>query len=160
MYIATDIPVINYKPRNVMKQLIVLIIITLFYSCNHEDSEEASIIGKWSLQKKEMVRGSDGQVITYTMTECQKQSVYEFRQDDRMITLFDTVDGICTQKGVYTLTYTFDKPTMKVWFEGVIGAPLYVIKLTSSELVLEDRDHNYDTDIAIDTLREFYVRMN
>jgi len=143
-----------------MKQLIVLLLITLLSSCNDEDSNEASLIGKWSLQKREMVRGSDGQVITYTRTDCQKQSVYEFRQNDQVITLFDTVDGSCIQKAVLTLTYTFDKENMKFWFEGVEGAPLYITKLTAAELICEDRDHNYDPDVALDTLREYYIRVN
>jgi hypothetical protein len=140
--------------------LLTLFISFILFSCSEKETDTPALTGKWSLLSKELVRSTDGKTISYPRSECQRQSVYEFGDKELMLSMYDTVGGECTLKVEFKRGYTFDASVMKLWFTDEGGAVLYVTRLTSTELVLEDWDHNYDPDTENDTLREFYTRID
>lgn len=142
-----------------MKKLIALFFITCFFSCKDENLNDVNLIGKWSLQKKELIKGNDGQIQTFLSSDCQIKSIYEFQQTHQKLTIYNFVNDTCKQINVLERKYTFDQTNMKFWYFDEKDAPWYITKLNLTQLVCEDRDHNYDSDIRLDTLIEYYNRI-
>ncbi len=64
-----------------MKKIITLFSIIILFSCRNDDNEnitqtEATMVGKWSFQKVDIVKSLNGQTQTTENTECDKKTKY------------------------------------------------------------------------------------
>lgn len=124
------------------------------------DPDNASIIGKWYIEKVEVYKSKDQQTQTFTSTECQKKSTHEFKQTNMTSITFASQGSNCIQTDVVTRNYSYNTSTKKFWFEGEEDYPYFITELTQSGMKMEDRTQDLDADGINDTIRRFYVRIN
>ncbi|MBP7172609.1 MAG: lipocalin family protein [Cloacibacterium sp.] len=150
-----------------MKKIIALFFVTLLiFSCRNDETSnnsnnESSIIGKWSLQKVDVVMSSNSQTQTTVNSDCNKKTIHEFSETHIISTFYGIVNKVCQLTGeVNSIKYTFDKPNMKFWYENEQDYPYYIIKLTQNELIFEDRTQDRDGDNKPDILRRYFTKIN
>ncbi|WP_051289190.1 lipocalin family protein [Chryseobacterium daeguense] len=148
-----------------MKKLFLLLILCSIVSCNNDDevqndSNKASIIGKWYIEKSEIYRSLNQQIQTTYSTDCQKMSTYEFTSSHAISISYAQNNNICEKTDAVARKYTFDKGNGKFWFEGEENYPYFVTKLTLTDMVIEDRAQDFDGDGTNDKIRRFYKRIN
>ena len=99
-----------------MKKIIALFFVTLLiFSCRNDETSnnsnnESSIIGKWSLQKVDVVMSSNSQTQTTVNSDCNKKTIHEFSETHIISTFYGIVNKVCQLTGeVNSIKYTFDK---------------------------------------------------
>ena len=140
-----------------MKKIILIFSIATFFSCRNDDTSnhqtEATMVGKWSLQKVDVVKSSNGQTEN---TDCDKKTIHEFTQSKNISTFYGIINNVCQLTGeVNSRNYTFDKTNMKFWYENEQNFPYYITKLNQTELVFEDRTQDIDGDNKTDIIRRY-----
>ncbi len=148
-----------------MRKLIFPLLLLSVASCGSSDEDQdpgpkASIIGKWSVEKAEIYKSSNQQILTSYSTDCQKVSTYEFTSSHLISISYADNNNTCVKTDVSTRKYSFDKGDGKFWFEGEEKYPYFITKLTASDMVIEDRAQDFDGDGTKDVLRRFYKRIN
>ncbi len=138
-------------------------IITLFSCRNDEnannDQTEVTMIGKWSFQKVDVVKSSNGQTQTTENSDCNKKTIQEFTTTKNISTFYGLVNNVCQLTGeVNSQNYTFDKTNMKFWYENEQNY-YYITKLNLTELVFEDRTQDIDGDNKTDIIRRYFTKM-
>ena len=138
-------------------------IITLFSCRNDEnannDQTEVTMIGKWSFQKVDVVKSSNGQTQTTENSDCNKKTIQEFTTTKNISTFYGLVNNVCQLTGeVNSQNYTFDKTNMKFWYENEQNY-YYITKLNLTELVFEDRTQDIDADNKTDIIRRYFTKM-
>lgn len=149
----------------IMKKFILPLMLFSFFGCNGNDedqniSSKASIIGKWYIEKSEIYRSLNQQIQTSFSTDCQKTSTHEFTSSHVISISFAQNNNTCEKTDAVTRKYTFDKGNGKFWFEGEENYPYFVIQLSLTDMVIEDRTQDFDGDGIKDVLRRFYKRIN
>ena len=147
-----------------MKKIILIFSIATFFSCRNDDTSnhqtEATMVGKWSLQKVDVVKSSNGQTQTTENSDCDKKTVHEFTQTKNISTFYGIVNNTCQLTGeVNSRNYTFDKTNMKFWYENEQNFPYYITKLNQTELVFEDRTQDIDGDNKTDIIRRYFTKL-
>lgn len=148
-----------------MKKLIWVLAVFSIISCGGNDEDQdpgpkASIIGKWSVEKAEIYKSSNQQILTSYSTDCQKTGTYEFTSSHLISISYADSNNTCVKTDASTRKYTFDKGNAKFWFENEEKYPYFITKLTASDMVIEDRMQDFDGDGTRDVLRRFYKRSN
>lgn len=148
-----------------MKKIFLSLIVLSFIGCNSNDDDvqtnnQASIIGKWYIEKAEVYKSSNQQTQTSISTDCQKKSTHELKQANMTSISFAQTGNTCVQTDVVTRNYTFDKPNMKFWFEDEVDYPYFVTQLAQNDMVMEDRTEDIDGDGIKDIIRRFYKKIN
>lgn len=141
-----------------MKKLILAWALFSVISCGGSDEDQdlgnkASIIGKWSVEKAEIYKSSNQQILTSYSTDCQKTGTYEFTPSHLISISYADNNNTCVKTDVSTRKYTFDEGDGKFWFENEEKYPSFITKLTASDLVIEDRMQDFDGDGTKDVLR-------
>ena len=148
-----------------MKKLIWVLAVFSVISCGGNDEDQdpgpkASIIGKWSVEKAEIYKSSNQQILTSYSTDCQKTGTYEFTSSHLISISYADSNNTCVKTDASTRKYTFDKGNAKFWFENEEKYPYFITKLTASDMVIEERMQSCDGDGTRDVLRRFYKRSN
>ncbi|MDF2932328.1 MAG: hypothetical protein K0R36_1659 [Chryseobacterium sp.] len=148
-----------------MKKLFLSLVLFSTIGCNSNDdviqtNNEASIIGKWHIEKAEIYKSANQQTQTNFSTDCEKKSTHEFKQTNMISITFAQSNNACVQTDLVTRNYTFDKVNMKLWFEGEENYPYFVTSLTQNDMVMEDRTEDIDGDGIKDIIRRFYKKVN
>lgn len=148
-----------------MKKLIWVLAVFSIISCGGNDEDQdpgnkASIIGKWSVEKAEIYKSSNQQIVISYSTDCQKTGTYEFTSSHLISISYADNNNTCVKTDASTRKYTFDKGNAKFWFENEEKYPYFITKLTASDMVIEDRMQDFDGDGTRDVLRRFYKRSN
>ncbi|ASW74498.1 hypothetical protein IQ37_19775 [Chryseobacterium piperi] len=120
------------------------------------DPNEASIIGKWYIEKAEVYRSGSQQTQTSFSSECEKKRTHEFKTTNMTSITFAPEGNNCVQTDVVTRNYTFDKANMKFWYEEEQDYPYFITQLTQSNMVMEDRTQDVDGDGTKDIIRRFF----
>ena len=98
-----------------MKKIIMLFSIITLFSCRNDenannDQTEVTMIGKWSFQKVDVVKSSNGQTQTTENSDCNKKTIQEFTTTKNISTFYGLVNNVCQLTGeVNSQNYTFDK---------------------------------------------------
>ena len=148
-----------------MKKLIWVLALFSVISCGGNDEDQdpgnkASIIGKWSVEKAEIYKSSNQQIVISYSTDCQKTGTYEFTSSHLISISYADNNNTCVKTDASTRKYTFEKGDGKFWFENEEKYPYFITKLTASDMVIEDRMQDFDGDGTRDVLRRFYKRIN
>ena len=147
-----------------MKKIIMLFSIITLFSCRNDentnnDQTEVTMIGKWSFQKVDVVKSSNGQTQTTENSDCNKKTIQEFTTTKNISTFYGLVNNVCQLTGeVNSQNYTFDKTNMKFWYENEQNY-YYITKLNLTELVFEDRTQDIDGDNKTDIIRRYFTKM-
>jgi hypothetical protein len=149
----------------IMKKIILPLMLFSFFGCNNNDedqnfSNKASIIGKWYIEKSEIYRSLNQQTQTTFSTDCQKMSTHEFTSSHVISISFAQNNSTCEKTDAVTKKYTFEKGNGKFWFEGEENYPYFVTQLTFTDMAMEDRTQDFDSDGTNDVVRRFYKRIN
>ena len=142
------------------KLLLVLTLVSLFSFRNSDSKDEANytMVGKWSLQKAELVKSTDGSTQSQEISECSKKTIHEFTLTKNISTFYAIINNVCTLTGeVNTRNYYFDKANMKFWYENEQDFPYYIIKLNNTDFVFEDRTQDQDGDNKPDIIRRYFL---
>lgn len=123
-------------------------------------SNDASIIGKWYIEKVEVFKSKNQQTQTMTSTECKKKSTHEFKSTNMISITFAPQGNNCIQTDVVTRNYTFNTANKKFWYEGEQDYPYYITQLTQTDMVMEDRLEDFDNDGINDVITRFFKRIN
>ena len=101
-----------------MKKIILIFSIATFFSCRNDDTSnhqtEATMVGKWSLQKVDVVKSSNGQTQTTENTDCDKKTIHEFTQSKNISTFYGIINNVCQ---LYS-SIMFHKPNSKTHRKG------------------------------------------
>ncbi|WP_294230031.1 lipocalin family protein [uncultured Chryseobacterium sp.] len=148
-----------------MKKPLLALVLFSVVSCGGNDEDQdpgnkASIIGKWSVEKSEIYKSINQQILTSYSTDCQKMGTYEFTSSHLISISYADNNNTCVKTDFSTRKYSFDKGKGKFWFEGEEKYPYFITKLTASDMVIEDRMQDFDGDGTRDVLRRFYKRIN
>ncbi|MBV8326163.1 lipocalin family protein [Chryseobacterium sp.] len=148
-----------------MKKLFLPFALVSIVACSSSTDDEtqtsdASITGKWSLDKAEQYMSKNKETKVYNPSECEKKSIHEFRLKDMTSTIFEPVNNICEQTDVVTRKYTYNAMTKKFWYEGEEDYPYTISKLTSTDMVMEDHTNDTDGDGIPDVVKRYLKRIN
>ena len=146
------------------KTLLILSAFLIFSSCrNNENSEEqteATLIGKWSFQKVDVVKSTTNQTQTTENSDCNKKSIHEFTESVHKSTFYGIINSNCQLTGeVNSRNYTFDRINMKFWYENEKDYPYFITKPSENELVFEDRTQDIDNDGKNDIIRRYFSKI-
>ena len=149
-----------------MNKIISVLSILIILSCRNDDKtdniqSEATMIGKWSFQKVDIVKSSNMQTQTTENSDCDKKTIHEFTKTKNISTFYGTINSVCQITGeVNSRNYTFEKSSMKFWYENEKDFPYYITKLTQTDLVFEDRTQDLDGDNKLDTVRRYFTKID
>ena len=144
-----------------MKKLLLVLTLVSLFSCRNSDSKDEAnytMVGKWSFQKAELVKSTDGSTQSQEISECSKKTIHEFTLTKNISTFYGIINNVCTLTGeVNTRNYYFDKANMKFWYENEQDFPYYIIKLNNTDFVFEDRTQDQDGDNKPDIIRRYFL---
>ncbi len=152
--------------KNTVKKIIFILSILTIFSCRNDDKidnvqADATMTGKWSFQKVDIVKSSNGQTQTTENSDCDKKTIQEFTQTKNISTFYGIINSVCQVTGeVNSRNYTFEKSSMKFWYENEKDYPYYITKLTQSDLIFEDRTQDIDGDNKLDIVRRYFSKIN
>ncbi|WP_343664781.1 lipocalin family protein [Chryseobacterium mucoviscidosis] len=147
-----------------MNKIILSFMMLSVISCTGSDEDQnsdnkSSMIGTWYVEKTEIYKSLNQQVLVSFSTECQKMSTHEFTTTHLFSISFAQNNNTCEKADVVIQKYTFVEANSTFWFEGQEKYPYYITKLNESDMVVEDRTQDFDGDGAKDVLRRFYKRI-
>lgn len=132
-------------------------------SCSSNDDEaqtnNASIIGKWYIDKAEKYTSGNKKTEVKVFSECEKKGTHEFREKDMTSTTFAPENNNCVQTDIVTRTYTFDPVSKKFWYEDEKDFPYTISQLTQTDMVLEDHLEDIDGDGIKDVIKFYFKRI-
>lgn len=146
-----------------MKKLFLPFAILSIVACSSNDDEpqanNASIVGKWSIDKAEQYTSGNKKTVVHTPSECEKKSTHEFGAKNMTSTTFAPENDKCVQTDVVTRNYTYDPVSKKFWYENDKDFPYIVSQLTETDMVFEDHLEDVDGDGIKDVKTWYFKRI-
>ncbi|SDJ67609.1 lipocalin family protein [Chryseobacterium jejuense] len=147
-----------------MKKLFLLLVVfSAIVSCSSNDDEpqtnNASIIGKWYIDKAEKYTSGNKKTEVKAFSECEKKGTHEFREKDMTSTTFAPENNNCVQTDVVTRNYTYDPTSKKFWYENEKDFPYIISQLTQTDMILENHLDDVDGDGIKDVVKFYFKRI-
>ncbi|AZB08504.1 hypothetical protein EG344_06410 [Chryseobacterium sp. G0162] len=148
-----------------MKKLFLsLAAFSTIVACSSSNDDEprtnnASIVGKWYINKAEKYTSANKQTEVHVFSECEKKGTHEFREKDMTSTTFAPENNNCVQTDVVTRRYTFDLESKKFWYDDDKDFPYTISQLTQTDMVFEDHLADVDGDGIKDVIKFYFKRI-
>ncbi|ATN04227.1 hypothetical protein CRN76_01725 [Chryseobacterium indologenes] len=147
-----------------MKKIFLSSAILSILACSSSNDEvqpvQASMIGKWKLNKVEVYNSKSNQTVTHVTTGCDKESIHEFKEKEMTSTTFAPENGSCVKTDVVTRKYTYDPVTRKFWYEEEKDYFYIVSQLSQADMIFEDTIQDFDGDGVNDRAKYFFTKSN
>lgn len=138
-------------------------VFSVIVSCSSKDDEtqanNASIVGKWYIDKAEKYTSGNKQTEVQVFSECEKKSTHEFREKDMTSITFAPENNNCVQTDVVTRNYTYDPVSKKFWYEAEQDFSYSISQLTQTDMVFEDHLADVDGDGIKDVIKFYFRRI-
>lgn len=146
-----------------MKKIFLPFAVLSIMACSSNDEESqtnnASIIGKWYIEKAEKYTSGNKKTEVNISSGCKKESTHEFTEKSIVSITFSPENNSCVQTDVVTRNYTYDPVSKKFWYEGEKDFAYTVSQLTQTNLVLEDHFEDIDGDGIKDVIKFYFKRI-
>ncbi len=146
-----------------MKKIFFPFAVLSIMACSSNDdapqTNNASIVGKWYIDKTEKYTSGNKKTEVNTSSGCEKESTHEFTEKSMISTTFSPKNNSCVQTDVVTRNYTYDPVSKQFWYEGEKDFPYTISQLTQTDMVLEDHLEDVDGDGIKDVIRFYFKRI-